>query len=182
MNVRLAAIALCLGLVGCATSLDGNRYSAQTPAFGLFEFFEGSVKAWGLVQNRSGEVVQRFEVDIEGRVDGDELTLDEVFRYGLGEGVTERVWNISRNPDGSYVGTAGDILEKARGSSYGNAFRWTYEMDLPVGDKTYRVKFDDWIFALDERRIMNRSYIQKFGLDVAEVTIFMEKQSAPTSS
>jgi hypothetical protein len=36
------------------------------------------------------------------------------------------------------------------------------------------VKFEDWIFALDDRSIMNRSYIQKFGLDVAEVTIFME--------
>ena len=49
-------------------------------------------------------------------------------------------------------------------------------MDLPGEDQTYRFKFDDWIFALDDRRILNRSYIQKFGLDVAEVTIFMERR------
>jgi hypothetical protein len=37
------------------------------------------------------------------------------------------------------------------------------------------VQFNDWIWALDGSRIVNRSYIQKFGLDIAEVTIFMER-------
>ena len=147
----------------------------QSPAFDLFAFFDGDVRAWGIVQNRKGEVVQRFSVDIRGSVNGNSLTLDETFAYGLGEGVTERVWTITRGSDGRYQGSAGDILGVAAGTDFGNAFRWAYAMDLPVGDKSYRVKFDDWIFALDERRIVNRSYIQKFGLDVAEVTIFMER-------
>lgn len=165
-----------LFLGGCATSLDGSRYLEQTPGFDLFTFFDGDVQAWGIVQNRSGEVVQRFSVDIQGRVEGATLILDETFAYGLGEGVMERQWTIARNDDGSYQGSAGDILDTAAGNAYGNAFRWSYAMDLPVGEKTYRVKFDDWIFALDEQRIVNRSYIQKFGLDVAEVTIFMERR------
>mgnify|MGYP006285256597 CR=1 FL=1 len=173
----LVATLLCITLLsGCATHLDGARYREQTPAFDLFAFFEGEIRAWGLVQNRSGEVVQRFEVDIVGTVDGDRLTLDERFRYSLGDGVRERVWTITRSGDGSFTGGAGDILGEASGRAYGNAFRWAYRMDLPVGGKTYRVKFEDWILALDDRRIMNRSYIQKFGLDVAEVTIFMERQ------
>jgi hypothetical protein len=37
------------------------------------------------------------------------------------------------------------------------------------------VRFEDWFWALDKNRIMNRSYLQKFGFDVAEVTIFMER-------
>ena len=175
MTQRLILSALIMLIIGCATTLDGSRYLAQEPGFDLFKFFDGEVRAWGIVQNRSGEVVQRFEVDIDGSISGQTITLDEVFRYGLGDGVTERVWTITRRDDGSYVGGAGDILGTATGSSYGNAFRWTYSMDLPVDDTTYRVKFDDWIFALDDRRILNRSYIQKFGLDVAEVTIYMER-------
>lgn len=168
----------CAVLVsGCATSLDGPRYSGQTPAFDLFAFFDGTVDAWGIVQNRSGEVVQRFSVVIEGDVEDARLTLDERFTYSLGEGVTERVWTIRREADGSYTGGAGDILDSASGASFGNAFRWAYEMDLPVDEKVYRVRFEDWIFALDEERIINRSYIQKFGLDVAEVTIYMQRRS-----
>ena len=173
---RIILLTMLLFLGGCATTLDGTRYLSQEPRFDLFNFFNGDVRAWGIVQNRSGEVVQRFEVDIDGNVSGQTLTLDETFRYSLGDGVKERVWTITREDDGSYVGGAGDILGPASGSSYGNAFRWTYAMDLPVEDQTYRVKFDDWIFALDDRRILNRSYIQKFGLDVAEVTIFMERR------
>lgn len=173
-------VALLLSLTllsGCATHLDGGRYVDQTPPFDLFAFFEGDIRAWGLVQNRSGEVVQRFEVDIVGTVDGQQLTLDETFRYGLGDGVRKRVWTITRDSSGAFTGQAGDILGEASGDAFGNAFQWAYQMDLPVGDKTYRVRFEDWIFALDDRRILNRSYIQKFGLDVAEVTIFMERQN-----
>ncbi len=176
--MKLATVITLTSLLlsGCATSLDGSGYRNQSPVFDLFSFFEGDVRAWGIVQNRGGEVVQRFTVDIRGTVAGTTLTLDESFMYGLGEGVTERVWTISRAADGSYSGSADDILGMAIGGSYGNAFRWAYAMDLPVGEKIYRVKFEDWIFALDEQRIINRSYIQKFGLDVAEVTIYMERR------
>ena len=180
MKPILCALLLAVLCSGCATSLDGPRYTGQEPAFDLFEFFDGTIDAWGLVQNRSGEVVQRFSVVIEGEVADDRLVLDETFTYSLGEGVTERVWTIDRRPDGAYVGEAGDILDTATGAAYGNAFRWAYAMDLPVGEKVYRVRFEDWIFALDDQRIMNRSYIQKFGLDVAEVTIFMQRRPNPS--
>jgi hypothetical protein len=180
MRVLLVAL-LCLGLAsGCATSLDGAAYRTQTPTFDLFGFFDGTVDAWGIVQNRRGEVVQRFTVVIEGRVDGERLVLDERFAYSLGEGVTERAWTIDRNVDEGFSGGAGDILGTATGNSYGNAFRWAYAMDLPVGDRSYRVRFEDWIFALDGQRILNRSYIRKFGLDVAEVTIFMQRRDGPS--
>ncbi len=176
MIFRAFVLVSLLALGGCATSLDGSRYTEQQPGFDLFEFFEGDVTAWGIVQNRSGELVQRFEVDIIGTVSGNTITLDETFRYSLGEGPTKRVWVITRNEDGSYGGSAGDIAGSAWGTPYGNAFRWTYEMDLPVDDTTYRVSFEDWFFAIDDKRILNRSYIQKFGMDVAEVTIFMERR------
>jgi hypothetical protein len=68
------------------------------------------------------------------------------------------------------------VSGEARGRSYGNAFHWQYAMDIPVRGQMLEVKFSDWFWALDEQRLMNRSYLQKFGVDVAEVTIFMERQ------
>lgn len=171
----LFLLVLVTALSACATSLDGRSYTEHTPDFDLFQFFEGDVKAWGIVQNRSGEVVQRFTVDIRGTVSANSLTLDETFQYQLGDGVNKRVWKISRSGEGGYRGVASDITGTATGEAYGNAFRWAYEMDLPVGDSTYRVKFEDWMWALDENTLVNRSYIQKFGLDFAEVTIFMQR-------
>ncbi len=170
-------IVITLVLSGCATKLDGERYQDLQPPFDLFNFFDGEVRAWGVVQNRTGELVQKFEVSILGDIEGNTLTLDESFRYSLGRGVEKRIWSIERLPDGRYRGGAGDILGDAYGDAYGNAFRWRYSMDLPLDDGTVRVQFDDWIWALDDTRIINRSYIQKFGLDVAEVTIFMQREN-----
>lgn len=161
---------------GCAVSIDGDKYQQQSPEFSLTQFFDGEVKAWGIVQNRSGELVQRFEVVISGTVNGDTLTLDETFTYSLGSGPEKRIWTIENVAPGSFTGSAGDIAGPATGTSYGNALRWQYEMDLPVGDTEYRVTFDDWIWAFDDQTIVNRSYIKKFGVVAAEVTLFMQKQ------
>lgn len=168
---------------GCGTSPYSKDYVEQQPKLDLFSFFNGEVKAWGIVQNRKGQVTQRFIVDIAGAVDktGQELTLDETFEYMQGDGVKKRVWKISRNDvnrtDGeSFVGEASDIVDSATGDVYGNTLNWTYQMDLTVNSGTYRVTFDDWMWALDDQTIVNRAYIKKFGLVMAEVTLFMQRQ------
>ena len=155
-------------------SIDGKLYLENKPAFQLEEFFQGEIKAWGIVQDRSGNLLQQFEADIIGTFEDGVLTLDETFTYSLGEGLEERVWTITKDGENSYRGSAGDI-PSASGTAYGNAMFWGYEMDLPVDDDSYRVTFEDWIWAIDDQRIFNRSYIKKFGIVFAEVTIFMEK-------
>jgi hypothetical protein len=160
---------------GCSTTTVGT-YANDSPKFDPFKYFEGQTKAWGIVQDHRGRVMRRFSVEILGSSSDDTLILDEVFDYA--DGATDnRRWEIVRNSDGTLTGTAGDILGPASGTLSGNAMRWQYEMDLPVGDKTYRVKFDDWLWMLDKDILVNRSYIKKFGIKVAEVTLFFEKGS-----
>lgn len=168
---------LTVMIFGCSVSIEGSNYKQLKPAFDIEAFFAGKVKAWGIVQNRLGEVVQRFEVNIEGVLKNEVLTLDETFTYAVGEGPEKRVWILNKNANGTYAGSASDISGTAVGTEYGNAFNFQYEMDLAVGDSHYRVKFDDWFFSFDKNNMMNRSYIKKFGVVMAEVTIFMQKQS-----
>ena len=175
---RLSFLLLPLVLLtGCIGAPDGKDYEAVSPALNIQTFFVGDVKAWGIAQDRFGEVVQRFIVDIDGRMEGNTLIMDETFEYGVGKGPASRTWRIEPDGEGGFIGKAGDINGVARGESYGNAFNFEYEMDLPVGDLTYTVTFDDWFFAFDENTLMNRSYIKKYGVMVAEVTIFMQRQN-----
>jgi hypothetical protein len=37
---------------------------------------------------------------------------------------------------------------------------------------------DDWMFQLDESRVMNKTSMSKFGVKVAEVTLFFDKNSS----
>jgi hypothetical protein len=177
LKIKLTCLIILTFVVsGCSLTIDGKDYQEQAPKFNLVEFFDGNVTAWGIVQNRSGEVVQRFIVNIDGSVQGDELVLDETFQYIIGEGVTERVWRLQTNADGTFTGSASDIAGLATGTPHGNAFNFVYEMDLDVDGSTYRVAFDDWFFSIDDNTLMNRSYIKKFGIVMAEVTIFMQRQ------
>ncbi|MGL5335192.1 MAG: DUF3833 domain-containing protein [Enterovibrio sp.] len=163
-------------LSGCSLKIDGEQYRDQQPKLDLLTFFNGEVKAWGIVQNRSGNVVSRFTVDIKGRYQDGVLTLDETFVYGLGDGVKHRVWSIKPSADGRFTGSASDIAGPAIGESHGNALSWSYHMDLPVDGSSYNVKFEDWMWAFDANTLMNRSYIRKFGITFAQVTIFMQRQ------
>jgi hypothetical protein len=145
------------------------------PRLDLKEYFNGSIKAWGIVQDRSGKVTRRFDVDMVGSWDGDVGTLEEEFRYYDGE-TQQRTWTITKIEEQVYTGEAGDILDHADGTLSGNAMRWAYQMDLPVGDNTFRITFDDWMFLMNDGVLVNRSYLKKFGFKVAELTLFMQKQ------
>lgn len=173
--MRSIVLAATLLLAGCVSSPSPEDYVSVSPDFDLFEFFDGRVTAWGIVQDRSGDVIQRFKVTIDGSVEGDTLTLEEDFRYEVGTGVRERTWVIERGSGGLLTGRAGDIVGAAAGEVRGNALRWRYEMDLPVGGSEYRVSFDDWMWRFEDGSVVNRSWIRKFGITFAEVTLFMQQ-------
>ena len=162
-------------LLGCSSSPKIKNYVDQEPKLDLMDYFNGPIKAWGLVQDRNGDVVRRFDVDMIGSWVGNVGTLAEDFRYYDGE-TERRVWTIKKISDKQYEGQASDILDKAHANVEGITMHWTYEMNLPVGDTTYKIKFDDWMFLMNDGVLLNRSYSKKFGFRVAELTLIMQKQ------
>ena len=162
-------------LSSCTGGPTLDHYKDSDPQLDLQEYFTGPIKAWGLVQDRKGHVTRRFDVTMVGTWEGDTGTLEEDFKYYDGE-EQKRIWTIKRLGNGKYEGTAGDILGKADGEVEGSAMRWAYQMDLPVGDTSYKITFDDWMFRMNDGILINRSYLKKFGITVAELTLFMQKQ------
>ncbi len=179
--MKYILLALILGgfvmFTGCKNhSLE--HYSETSPKMDIQKYFTGPIKAWGIVQDWKGRVSSQFDIEMVGTWEGDVGTLTEHFKFYDGK-TQDRVWTIRKIADGKYEGTAHDILDKASGATNGNAARWTYVMDLPVGDSVYRIKFDDWMFLMNDGVLINRSYLRKFGLTVSELTIFMQKQPSP---
>lgn len=164
---------LFLALVGCSASLE--EYESSTPAFNLFDYFEGETLAWGMVQDYTGKQTRRFNVSIVGTVEGNQITLDEDFLFDDGE-TQKRIWTITRLEDGSYEGTAGDVVGIAKGRESGNALNWVYDLSVPVGDSIYVLTLDDWLYRQDEKRAFNLTSMKKFGVEVGKISIFFEKQ------
>ena len=162
-------------LSGCA-SQNIAQYAAERPALDLASYFNGKVTAHGIFQDRSGQVVRRFTVDMEGRWEGNQGVLDEHFTYSDGK-KDRRIWRLTKHADGRYTGTADDVVGTASGQTSGNAFQWAYTLRLPVDGKTYEVQFDDWMYLVDERVMLNRATMSKFGIRLGEVTLSFQKQA-----
>ena len=47
---------------------------------------------------------------------------------------------------------------------------------LPVDGKTYHVNFDDWMFLQDERVMLNRATMSKFGIRLGDITLSFYKR------
>lgn len=172
---RMAVLTMMFAMLSSCAGHSLDYYQDTAPVVDIKEYFNGPIKAWGIVQDWRGRVVRRFDVEMVGEWDGDIGTLTEHFEYYDGEKQV-RVWTIKKMPDGTYEGTASDIIDKAEGNLKGSAVRWNYVMDLPVGDTTYKIRFDDWMWLMNNDVLINRSYLKKFGLTVSELTIVMQKQ------
>jgi hypothetical protein len=174
MKKLLCAMAASLGLMACS-SPDVSQYRAEQPVLDVKHYLNGTLDAWGMFQGRSGEVKKRFHVVIHASWTGNTGVLDEHFSWSDGT-TSRRVWTLTMAPDGSLRGTADDVVGEAIGEVAGNALRWRYVLALPVDDKIYHVNFDDWMFLMDDKVMMNRSYMSKWGIDLGEVTLTFVKR------
>jgi hypothetical protein len=160
-------------LAACA-SPSVEQYAAEKPALDLRQYFNGPMTAHGVFTDRSGVVKRRFVVKLLGTWKGDEGVLEEDFVYS--DGATERrVWRITHPGQGRYTGRADDVIGEAQGQASGNALRWAYTLRLPVDGKTYDVQFDDWMWLVDERVMINKATMSKFGIRLGEVTLSFTK-------
>jgi hypothetical protein len=158
---------------GCAgPSL--TDHAAQQPRFDFRGYFDGTVTAHGLVSDRGGRMLRRFVVTMRCSWTGDEGTLDEAFVYDDGER-QQRVWRVKREADGGWTGRAGDVVGQASGRESGSAFNWRYTLQLPLRGRTWDIDFDDWMIRIDERTVLNKAVMSKFGLRVGEIVLSFHK-------
>jgi hypothetical protein len=175
MKKLFFALAFALTLAGCASPTPQD-YAAEKPTLDLQRYFNGEVTAHGIFSDRSGKVVRRFTVLMKCQWTGDEGALDEAFTYSDGK-TDRRIWRLKKLPGGRYTGTADDVVGTASGQVAGNAFQWNYTLKLPVDGKVYEVQFDDWMYLIDERVMLNRAVMSKFGVRLGEVTLSFQKTS-----
>ena len=157
-SVALASVFTSTLLMSCSANIED--YQQQSKEFDLKQYFNGDLIAWGTLQDRSDKVTRRFCVELSGRWQGDSGVLAEKFYFDDGE-ISYRNWLLTKQQDGSYLGSA---------------FQLQYTLALQVDESTYNVTMNDWMYQLDEYRVMNKTSISKLGFNVANVTLFFDKQ------
>ena len=176
INNPILLIISLIFITSCSKNnvMNPQDFKDKEPRLIIEEYLTGDVKAWGVLQNRSGKVIRQFSADLNGSWDGKQLILKEKFNWDDGE-IQNREWTIIKIDENNYEGTAGDVVGKAKGYSYGSAFKFEYVLLVPVKGKEMKITFDDWIFKQDDRVAINRATMTKFGFKVAELTVVFVK-------
>ena len=174
----LSVCLITFALFGCS-SPSVTQYANEKPNLDLSEYFNGTIDAYGIFTDRSGEVKKRFTVLLVAQwkvIDGKKVgTLDESFEYSDGT-KQKRIWTLTETAPGKYIGRADDVVGDALGESAGNALNWTYTLALPVDGTIYHVQFNDWMYLVTPKVMLNKAKMSKFGIDLGGVTLSFYKR------
>ena len=173
-SLLLAAV-VSAALLGACSTPQVQDYAKETPVLELRDYFNGTLDAYGIFTDRSGKVVKRFTVVMTCTWQGDAGVLDEAFTYTDGS-TQRRIWRRTRHADGRYTGQADDVVGTAEGRQSGNAFNWAYTLALPVDGRVINVQFDDWMYLMNDKVMLNKAAMRKWGVGLGEVTLSFIKR------
>jgi len=167
--VGLALAVLVYSLAGNWIGFGAQRvddYKART-ALDPKQALAGKLAVEGVLYGPFGRVVSRFTAEMDCVWEGDQLTITEQFWYDSGTEQT-RKWVLTLGPDAQLRGGASDIFD-AVGKVAGDALSLSYRLKLPAAAGGHVVAVKDWMYALTNGTLVNRSQMRKFGFKVAEL-------------
>ncbi len=173
IRLTLALTTLCL--LSACSQVQVTDYQDMQPIFKVEQFFDGQLSAHGVVKNRGGKVIRTFNASIAASwVDG-VGTLDEDFQFDDGE-KQKRIWTLTRQTDGTYIGTAGDVSGDGLLTQAGNSVFLDYVLQVPYRDDVLEVRVDDRMYLLTPDILINESKLKKFGIKVGELLLVIARQ------
>lgn len=159
---------------GCS-QMKIDDFTNKSPEFIPQEYLNGPLRAYGMVKDRSGNIIKTFKGELVGSWDENGVgTLDEKFVYDNGETQT-RVWTLKPTGAKTFTGTAGDIVGEAQMIANGNTVMIDYTMRVPYNDSTIDINVKDWLHLQEDGVILNHSKMKKFGFTVGELVITIIK-------
>ena len=158
-----------LALAGCSHALAVRDFAGSAPALDPLAFFTGHTHSWGVLENRAGAPTATLTTDGEGVLQDGVLHMHQTIAMSDGS-VQHRDWQLARTGPGRYEGTASDMVGRARGEAAGRAFHWGFAIALSPGNPLETVRFEQWMYLMEDGSLVNRTTIAKLGVILAEVT------------
>lgn len=174
IKLRFLFLLIILIFTGCS-KMQIEDFTGKIPELIPQKYFNGSLRAYGMVKDRSGKIIKTFKGNLVGSWDKNGVgTLHEKFVYDNGETQT-RVWTLTPTGDKTFIGTAGDIVGEAQMIANGNTILIDYTMTIPYNNSTIDINVKDWLHLQKDGIILNHSKMKKFGFTVGELVITIIK-------
>lgn len=172
--MRVGLVLAALSLAACS-SVQVEDYAANSPVLVPETFFDGRLTAHGVIKDRGGKVIRRFNAEIKAYWEEGIGTLEEDFVFDDGE-QQRRVWTLTPSGPGRYRGTAGDVVGEGDITVAGNSMFLDYVLRIPYGDGTLDLRIDDRMYLVDPDTLINESAMKKFGVEVGEILLVIVRR------
>lgn len=168
---RRSFVLAALALGGCATVPEAPP--GPRDPITLEDAFGGRAVGAGVFRVPLTGTERRFTAHLDGRVDGDRLTVVEDFIYNDGE-ENRLTWVFERTGPDSWTGKRDDTVGPAKVIETGTEIRLSYQVDFRSGDDVTRLGFEDVIYRGDDGRIINDAIVTRWGLPIGRVRFEIE--------
>ena len=111
---------------------------------------------------------RRFTARLDGRLEGDRLTVVEDFTYDDGE-EDRLTWVFDRAGPGRWTGRRDDTVGEAEVVELGTEIRLSYVVDFRSGEDVTRLGFEDVIYFGPDGRVINDAVVSRWGIPVGRV-------------
>ena len=163
-------------LLGAAALAGCARVPAAPPGprdpITLEAAFAGRSVGAGVFRVSLTGAERRFTARLDGRLEGDRLTVVEDFIYDDGE-ENRLTWVFDRAGPGRWTGRREDTVGTAEVVEAGTEVRLSYLADFRSGDGVTRLGFEDVIYFGPDGRIINDAIVTRWGLPVGRVRFEM---------
>lgn len=172
LMTRRALVLGSLALAGCSR-LPASPTGPLRPIT-LEQAFAGRAVGAGVFRVDLTGSERRFRARLDGRVQGDRLTVVEDFIYDDGE-ENRLTWVFDRAEPGRWTGRREDTVGQAEVVETGTEIRLSYTADFVSEGAVTRLGFEDVIYFSPEGRVINDAVVTRWGLPVARVRFEMVK-------
>lgn len=182
MKKSLLTIIVCclfIGVSSCSVNSPNASHTAHknvTSPLYFQDFLQGKLTGWGVFEDRSGKVIKRFRIDMEANWENNQCRFIENFSFADGS-KQRREWTITQTDATNFDAVANDSVGVGKGRLLGDALNWQYHLSVMTdsfGKQT--VKFDYWMYKIDDNTLMNRANVTKLGIKVGEVAVLFRKK------
>ena len=174
---KIILLTLALSLSSCAllekkvivADLD---YLNGSTKMDIKTFFNGDIKASGIVQNSNGKIIGTYIAKIEGNWDENKGVIK--YNFTVGENKKDsRTWLITLNEDGKFEGVGHGVVKTAQGNQIGNAMRMFYSLSVNKNGKKEEISYEDKIYLIDEKSaiLISKSSQKEVGEEVSIISL-----------
>ena len=137
-------------------------------------FFQGKVIAKGnLMQFFPRKKTKDLYVIFKGSFKDNKLKLTE--KYFENEKEIDRKWVFRKLSDTYFIGTEKNVKGEVKVHINRNHLKMRYYFKLLIWKFTITVLINDYMFLINEKEIVNTTYVSKLGIKLAKVVLLYKK-------